>query len=332
MNVARWFAQTVPSWRPGQFKRAAFVRWNAWASRRAGRPLPSPERTPPEKAVRVARWLSEAAATGNPDVLFCTPSSAVRVCGAANEAGLPLAGTFFSLGGEPYTQAKARVIRDAGCRAESGYFMAEMGGPIAVACSHATEVDEAHIAADRIALIDIERLLPGGSRMPALYATTVSPRAPQVVINFETGDYALRGEPRCGCPFDQLGLAQTIHTIRSYEKLSTEGMHFFGPRLVTLLEDELPRRFGGGPTDYQLIEEEDRSGRSRISLVVSPRVTALDERDVVEVALSFLAAEGAAENMMAEIWNRGDTMRVVRREPVVSGASKVLPLHVAKRS
>jgi hypothetical protein len=117
--------------------------------------------------------------------------------------------------------------------------------------------------------------------------------------------------------------------VRSYEKLSTEGMHFFGPRLVTLLEDELPRRFGGGPTDYQLIEEEDPHGRSRISLVVSPRVGALDEDRVVEAALTFLAGEGPAQSMMAEIWTSGGTLQVVRREPVVSGASKVLALHVS---
>ena len=332
MHIRRWFSQSVPRWRPGEFKRAAFLRWNASASRRAGRAIPGPEHTPPAEAIRVATWLSQAVNAGNPDVLFCTPSSAVRVCTAASEAGLDLAGTFFSLGGEPYTTAKARVIEELGCHAESGYFMSELGGPIAVGCPHATAVDEAHLVADRIAIIDRDQRLPHGGVVRALYATTVSPLAPQVAINLETGDYAVRGQPGCGCPFDRVGFAGTVHTVRSYEKLSTEGMHFFGPRLLALLEDELPRRFGGGPTDYQLIEEEDARGRSQISLAVSPRIGALDDRRVAEAALTFLASEGPAESMMAEIWTSGRTLRVLRREPVVSGASKVLPLHVMRAS
>ena len=99
---------------------------------------------------------------------------------------------------------------------------------------------------------------------------------------------------------------------------------------MALLEDELPRQFGGGPYDYQLIEEEDRHGRSRIRLAVSPRVGVLDDRRVAEVALAFLSREGPAERMMAEIWAGGNTLEVVRREPIVSGASKVLPLHVMR--
>jgi hypothetical protein len=332
MRITKWFAQSVPRWRPGEFKRAAFVHWTASASRRAGRALPRPQHTPPAEALRVASWLSDAVQAGNPGVLFCTPSSAVRVCAAAADAGLPLEGTFFSLGGEPYTDAKAQAIGDVGGRADSCYSLAELGGPIAVGCPNATEVDEAHLAADRIAIIDVDRPLPNGEIVPALYATTVSPLAPQVAIHLETGDYAKRGRPQCGCPFDLVGLADTVHTVRSYEKLSTEGMHFFGPRLVTLLEHELPRRFGGGPTDYQLIEQEDPHGRSRISLAVSPRIGALDERRVVEAALAFLAGEGPAQRMMAEIWTGGDTLQVVRREPVVSGASKVLALHVLRGS
>jgi len=41
-TLRRWFAQTVPRWRPGEMKRAAFVRWTVLASRRAGRPCPLP--------------------------------------------------------------------------------------------------------------------------------------------------------------------------------------------------------------------------------------------------------------------------------------------------
>jgi hypothetical protein len=262
---------------------------------------------------------------------MCSPPSAgLRVCAAAADAGLDLTGTFFAFGGEPYTETKAQAIGMAGCRAESSYYISELGGPVAVGCPRATAVDEAHLVEDRIAMIAKQRTLPGGVRINPLFVTTLSPLAPQVAINMETGDYAAEGRANCGCPFAQAGLSRTLHTIRSYEKLSTEGMHFVGPELVTLLEDVLPRHFGGSPTDYQLVEEEDAQGRSRIDLAVSPRVGPLDERRVTEVALAFLRSRGAAESMMAEIWMSGDTLRVVRREPVVSRAAKVLPLHIAR--
>jgi hypothetical protein len=325
VRLERWFAQTVPRWRGTEIKRAVFVRWTVSASRRAGRPIPQPELTPPADALRVARWLSQS----GPRVFFGAPSSGLRVCEAAAEAGLDLSGTFFSFGGEPYTETKARAIELAGGRVESSYYISELGGPIALGCPHGRAIDEAHIAEDRVAVIERERTLAGGAVVRPLYVTTISPLAPQVAINVETGDYAIQGSAACGCPYEEAGLMRTLHTIRSYEKLSTEGMHFFAPQLVALLEDVLPQRFGGGPTDYQLVEEEGAGGRSRIVLCVAPRLGPLDEHDVAETALSFLRSQGPAESMMAKIWEAGETLQVARREPVVTQAGKVLPLQVS---
>jgi phenylacetate-coenzyme A ligase PaaK-like adenylate-forming protein len=254
----------------------------------------------------------------------------VRVCSAAAEAGLDIAGTFFSLGGEPYTEAKARVIESAGCRAESSYYVSELGGPVALGCPTSTGADRAHLAEDRLAVIRGEGPVAGGPG-GALYLTTISPLAPQVAINLEVGDYAVEEPARCGCAFAQAGLSRVVHSIRSYEKLTTEGMHFVGSELVTLLEDELPRRFGGSPTDYQLVEEEDgTTGRSRLRLAVAPRVGPVDEAQVAGAALDFLRSAGSVERMMAEFWMAADTLRVVRRQPEVSEAGKVLPLHVSR--
>jgi hypothetical protein len=326
VELERWFAQTVPRWRPGELRRAAFVRWTVEASRRASRPLPVPQWTPPTDALRVARWVAES----GPGVVFSTPSSGVRVCEAAREAGLDLTGAFFSFGGEAYTEAKDRTIRSVGARAESSYYVSELGGPLALGCPAGAAVDHAHLATDRVAVIDEERTLADGRVVRPLLVTTISPLTPQVALNLEIGDSAVHGRATCGCPFAQAGLAHTLHTIRSYEKLSTEGMHFVGPHLVALLEDVLPGRFGGGPTDYQLVEAEDERGRSRVLLAVAPRLGRLDEAAVAATALAFLRAEGPAERMMADIWASGGTLTVVRREPEVSRVGKVLHLHVER--
>ena len=49
-------------------------------------------------------------------------------------------------------------------------------------------------------------------------------------------------------------------------------MTFLDVDVIRVLDEVLPGRFGGGPTDYQLIEEETEDGRPRVRLLVHPRV------------------------------------------------------------
>jgi hypothetical protein len=77
--------------------------------------------------------------------------------------------------------------------------------------------------------------------------------------------------------------------------------------------------------------EEELDGLSRVSIVVSPRVGALDEAEVVATALRALGAGPGHRRMMSDIWQAGETLRVERREPYVTSALKVLPLHILTR-
>ena len=92
----------------------------------------------------------------------------------------------------------------------------------------------------------------------------------------------------CGCPFGELGFDLHLHTIRSYEKLTSEGMNFLGHDLIRLIEEVLPARFGGEPTDYQFVEDEDDDGLPGARCVVSPRVGELNEAAVVAAVVDFL--------------------------------------------
>ena len=122
-----------------------------------------------------------------------------------------------------------------------------------------------------------------------------------------------------------------VHTIRNYAKLTSEGMTFIGSTLITLIEEVLPRRFGGAATDYQFVEAEDAEGLSRVSVVISPAVGPVDEAAVVEAAIDYLVAQGAGGAMMAGVWRDSGTLRVERREPHMTRASKITPLHVGSR-
>jgi hypothetical protein len=328
----RWFTPSEFKFSRDLWRHWLFTRYVIAESRRSGRPLPMPEHTPLDQAVVVARWLAEKKAGGTPAYLDAAVSTAVRVCLAARSHGLDIEGTVLRVGSEPFTEARARVLAEAGCRVLSQYALAEVGR-LAVPCTAPAAVDEVHVAADVVALLQRDRQV-GDATVGALFCSTLHPAVPKVMLNVELGDYGVLGERACGCPFDRLGLRQHLHTIRSYEKLTSEGMHFVGTELLRLLEEVLPDRFGGDPTDYQIVEEEEEaSGLPRVSLVASPRLGDLDEDRLIATALEVLGAGGGdhgAGGMMARHWRDARTLRVVRREPYTTMRSKILPLHVIK--
>jgi hypothetical protein len=320
----RWFSQTPTSL--GQDpKHAILMRSIGVVARWHGRPLPRPEHVGVADALTVARWLADSRASGKPAYLSTTASCAVRVCMAAEEHGLDIRDTFIRASGEPLSPGKVKVIRAAGCIVRTHYGMAEVGR-MAITCGRPVADDDVHLAADKVAVLQREA---GVARVSGLWLTTLHWSAPRIMINVELGDSAVLERRRCGCIWDTLGYVEHLHTIRSYEKLTTEGMHFVGADLIALIEDVLPARFGGMATDYQLAEEE-HDGLSHVSLIVSPRVGALDEAAVEAAALDALASRDLGHRMMAGIWSQSGTLRVVRREPYTTRTGKIQTLHVAQ--
>jgi hypothetical protein len=323
----RWFSHYRSGPRAASVKYAAFTGYAVWGSRLVGRPLPRPEYTPLEQATRVARWLAAWSARGTPAVLETNVSSGVRVCLAALDDGLDISGSFLRLGGEPFTEAKAAIIDRAGVRAACHYSMGEVGR-IGGACAHPAALDDCHLLTDKVAAIQHRRPVAGSPQdVPALLLTNLHPSAPRLLLNAEIDDYAQLEQRSCGCTIGGLGLTTHIHSIRSYEKLTTEGMNFLGPNLISLVDDVLPARFGGAPTDYQLAEREE-GGLPAIEVVIAPRVGDLPEPEVMSTVLGFLGRCGDGERMMVDRWAQAGTLRVARREPAATVAAKVLPLHL----
>lgn len=325
--VARWFSQASLRPAPRALMHAIFTRAVLAASRFHGHPLPEPEHVPGAEAERVARWLEAARARGTPAMLDTTPSSAVRICRAAEAAGLDISGTVLRVGGESFTDARARILDAAKCRAIVRYSMAEVG-MIGVGCPRPAFTDEVHILSDKLAIITQPRELePGGAPIDAMLLTTLIPSCPKLMLNVEIDDYGVLDRRPCGCPLERLGLSLHLHTIRSFEKLTSEGTCFSGSDVLQLIEEVLPARFGGAPTDYQLVEEEV-DGLPRVSLLVSPRVGRVDPDELVAAVFDKLAVGDASRPMMLEQWRRNETLRLVRREPIETASGKVLPLHI----
>jgi hypothetical protein len=321
--VEKWFSQS--DLRDANLRHRLFTRGTLHALRAWDAGVPWPEHTPVDDASRVAEWLARRRADGSAAVLVTTASGGVRVCLAAMDRGMDIAGTLFVLGGEPYTPAKAAAIEATGSRAVCHYAMAETGA-IGIACADAEEVGDVHLLSDKIATIQRQRSVgSNGATVQSLVHTTLLPASPKLMLNVESGDYAVREERACGCGGLPASFGTHLHTIRSYEKLNSEGMSFLGCDLITLLEEVLPARFGGHPTDYQLLERE-AAGVARVHLVVGSAVGKLDHDEVSRSALAFLRSCGEPERLMSEIWDQGQTLRVVRGEPHVTPGSKILPL------
>ncbi|MGZ4386022.1 MAG: hypothetical protein ACXVZO_03770 [Gaiellaceae bacterium] len=323
----RWFSPTRLSPGRGTMRDYAFTVYAIAASRRAGVPIPWPQYVPLSEAGRVARWLSDATAERGPALVSTTPSAAVRVCVAAAEAGLDLAGTLFRVGGEPLTPARAREVEALGCTAVSNFTMSE-AGRVGMACARATAVDDLHVMTDKLALFQRDGANDAAAgRSQAFFVTTLLSSSPKLMLNVESDDYGVLVSRRCGCLLGEIGLDLHVHTVRSHEKLTSEGMSFNVSDLLELIEETLPRRFGGASADYQLVEQE-RDGLPTVEIAVSPRIGAIDEAELIAFVLATLSKGPPYRAMMAGLWRSAGTLRVRRCEPYATSAGKVLPLHV----
>lgn len=329
-SAARWFAQNQApslgqSWQHGWLTRflVLALRWH-------GRPVLPPQHVPLGQAEQIAACLAALKGRGTPALVNTNASSGTRVCMAAAARGLDIAGTMFRLGGEPLTPTRARVVAASGSRVVTVYGMGEIGR-IGLPCAHGDEVDEVHLLLDKLGVIHrLRSPRAGGPPVAVNVYTTLVSSTPKLMLNVESDDFGQLQRRSCGCLLGQLGLDLHLHTIRSHEKLTSEGMNFLGHDLIRLVEEVLPARFGGGPTDYQFVEDEDAHGLPDVQLVVSPRLGRVSERAVVDSVVHFLNDLPGGGGRYGERWREGQTLRVIRTEPHATSASKIMVLHTTK--
>lgn len=306
-------------------------RWSAralrWGSLAAGIALPLPAFVSLDHPLPIARWLQALLRSGATPYLHATASAAVRLCQAAEGAGVDLEGAAFDVGGEPVTAARRRVVERVGVRAITRYATVECG-PIAYGCLAAEESDDAHVLHDLFAMVHPPADATARDGLPprALLLTALSEHPLLMLLNVSLGDVGTLVERNCGCPLHQLGWTTHLHTIRSYEKLTGGGMTFLGVDVIVVLEEKLPARFGGGPTDYQLVEEERSDGEPRIRLLVHPRLGVLDEGEIGRVFLEEIGHGSGAERVMGSLWREAGFLSVERQKPQTNYAGKVLHL------
>jgi len=247
---------------------------------------------------------------------------------AAAEQGLSLERVCFIALGEPYTEAKKRLVDAVGARALVRYAFTE-GGVVGYGCADPRAPDDLHLLTNSLALVRRSREVGDlDVRVDAFLMTSLLPGAPKVLLNVESGDYGVVERRGCACQLDAVGLTTHLAGIRSFEKLSSEGMTFVRSDLLRVLEEVLPERFGGTSADYQVVEEEGRNGIPQVSLIVSPKIGQIDEETAREAFLGGLERDGGLERV--KTWRRAGTVRIKRQWPVATRAGKILPFHLVK--
>lgn len=319
LPVAKWFDQ--PSPRPYRMLTRAIVAELALLGRR----VVFPEYLPHNDFAPVARYVAREKARGRLAVVEGGVSRAVRVAAAARENGLDIAGTIMLTTGEALTEAKQRVIEDAGCEVHARYTISELG-PVGIGC-RAMRGNCVHLCLDSLAVISRRRTAPlSGVEVDSLLFTSLLPEAATILINVEMDDAAELGPATCGCEWSRLGFTQQADRIFSYGKLTGHGTSLLSGDVVRILESVLPLAFGGVPTDYQLVEFEG-AHQTEYELRVNPR-------------LRIASAEAVRERFLAEVkglwggsltvsrWTHGEGVRVVEAVPYAGWTGKVLPLHL----
>jgi hypothetical protein len=327
----RWFSQVVPRCTRRDLKYLLASGFFVAMGRLNGVSIPWPQWVPMADALVVARWAADTLRTHDRCLILTPVSRALRVCLVAAEAGLDLTGTTFMISSEPPTPAKVQGIERAGARHFPMYSLAEVG-VVGAGCGQPDDCSDLHLLKDAFALIQCPRPVPNADlTVPAFNLTTLLLTTPKLMLNVEVDDYGVLERRSCGCELESLGFDEHLHHIRSFRKLTGEGVTLVGSEMVRILDEVLPARFGGSPLDYQLWEEEDEQGFTRLSLRISPGVPIADEAQVIDVVLAALRQSSAAADAAQDMWRQAGSLRVVRQVPAWTARGKLMPLHITRR-
>lgn len=318
---SRWFA-LVAATHPGLHPR---YRWSeravSWAWAIAGLGTLRAEPATLEDPSPIVRWLADTRRAGATPHVYTLVSPAVRLCQAAQAAGIELAGAQFTVTGEPLTAPRLAAIQAMGAEARPTYASVEAGA-IGEGCLHRESPDDVHVLRDRLAVVQ-----PGDGTGPlpatALLLSSIRAVGPFVFLNVSLGDQADLRERSCGCPLEAIGWTTHLRAIRSQEKLTAWGMSLLDSDVVRILEETLPARFGGGPTHYQLIEDVAETGAPCLRLLVHPAVGPVDPAEVATAFLDAIAPGRGAERIASVLWAQAGAVRVERRPPVAATSGKI---------
>lgn len=317
----RWFSQ-IPTDLAGiaghkQLANKAIPALNVLA--RSG--LPSPEHVPTAEPERVVRWLQEAVERAGAAAIAGYATSITAAARWASEHGVRLDGAVAFPASEPVTAGKLAAIRASGMQAMPAYACTPEG-TIAISCASLGD-EEYHVWDQDQAVITRRRDRGDGTEVDALCFTSLAMEAPRVLLNVENDDFGrLDHHVDCDCELAALGLRTRLADIRGMSKVVAAGISIEGATFDRLCEDLLPQRLGGGPGDYQFVED-DTTGTTVIQLRIRPEVGAVDDSAALDVVRQAIERDEFGV-LASSVWGDDGHVRVVRTAPIVTRAGKQL--------
>ncbi|MGD8540335.1 MAG: hypothetical protein PVI66_16610, partial [Candidatus Aminicenantes bacterium] len=255
----------------------------AWGGKLAGISIPHPDYVSLDDPLPIIHWMKDCLQRNQTPHLFTFTSAAVRLAQCALEASIDLNGTHITMSGEPTTRARLKTIKRSGADALPAMGCVEVGH-IAYGCLTPEAPDDMHLLKDLHAVIQPgESHESSGLRAKGLLFSTLRSSSPLILVNVSSGDQATIKKRTCGCFQARLGMDTHIQYVRSFEKLTSGGMAYLDNEIIPIIEEELPNIFGGGPTDYQLVEQEREDGKPQLRLIIHPRLGPLDEDRIKEI-------------------------------------------------
>ena len=288
--------------------------------------LPRAEFVPFDQPERVCAFLHDAGRQGRKICLNTSPSAGVRISMYAQAHHISLQHVAVLCGGEPLTPTRKTMIEASGAEAVATYGSSEAGG-IGVQCQNSQLTDEVHVFSDAVAVILHPLAEPIESEAQAIAFTSLLPSIPKILFNTIIGDYGVLSEKDCACGLGALGYRTHLHSIRSFEKFTGDGVTVLGADILQVIDQVLAPRFGGSGLDYQLIETQDSRGIAAYTLRISPSVGKIDERACLEAFKQALIEQRAPYRLMLELWDRVSPIQILRAPPLMTSRGKILPFY-----
>ncbi|MDG5816074.1 hypothetical protein QA601_13355 [Chitinispirillales bacterium ANBcel5] len=335
----KWFSQVEKAQIKVNWEKTWGTELIFFMSRLHGMSLAKPEYVSLNHAHKIARWASAMLDHYPNCVIYTFATSAVRVCMAAKENGYNIKGTRFLVTGETLTGQKRKEIESVGAVAIPVYGISE-AGVIAAGCEKHNNCSSSHGGSDHCHLYkDTTAVITHKQRVPhfdlivdSFLFSSLLYESPKLLLNVGMGDYGSVYTKATNCGFGKIGFDTHITNIKSYEKLTGEGVTFVDTDFIRIIEKDLPSKFGGSSTDYQLVEEEDEKGFNRLRLFVSPTLGTIREDELVTFFMNSLKQSESSPESWAqsgsEMWNQARTIRIKREHPATTPSGKILPFHI----
>jgi hypothetical protein len=326
-----WFARRPPGAAARIVSDASLAYGLTLAGRVAGPGYARPQLVDGSDLSPIVRWVLERHRHGHRTAVRTVASGAARIARTALDIGASLSGLTFLASGEPMTEAKQRVIERSGASFTVLYGFEPGSVHVGFGCADREHADEMHVCEATLAVIEQPRptTVAGQEYRPLLYTTLYD--TPSVFrVNMESGDYATLRRRRCGCRLGDAGLTLHVHHVASHEKFTSEGLNYNYRPLFEFIESTLPEEFGGRIGDYQLVEEEDASGTTSLTLLIHPRLGDLDDKLIRQRLIEELQRRSSVSPDVVSSWERSGTVRTRREPPRESERGKILPLRRLK--